>query len=200
MFRGLRGLNRLLGGGGRFARDEFPDRRSRSPHPAPDRDGLRPSCGRIPPENDLSVERPDTRYAWNSDVALAYQVVGDGPVDLLYLQGWGSNVELNWESPHLARFLSGLAGIGRLTTVDRRGWGLSERFSPADVPPMETLTEDLEVVMRAVGSDRTVIVASCECAAIAALFATATCNRSAVFDPLRYECPCQGDDQAFACP
>jgi class 3 adenylate cyclase len=122
-------------------------------------------------EHDAGVERPETRYAWNGDVALAYQVMGDGPVDLLYLQGWTSNVELNWESPHLARFLSGLAGIGRLITVDRRGWGLSERFSPADVPPVETLTEDLEVVMSAVGSDETVMVASCECTAIAALFA-----------------------------
>ncbi len=119
------------------------------------------------------MERPDTRYAWNGDIALAYQVVGDGPTDLVYLQGWISNVELNWESPFLARFLRGLASLGRLVVSDRRGWGCSERFSPSDVPPLETLVDDLAVVMDAVGSDRPVLMASLECAAIATLF-TAT--------------------------
>jgi class 3 adenylate cyclase len=117
------------------------------------------------------VERPDTRYAWNGDIALAYQVLGDGPTDLIYLQGWISNVELNWESPHLARFLRGLASLGRLVVTDRRGWGCSERFSPTDVSPLETLIDDLAVVMDAVGSDRAVLVASLESAAIATLFA-----------------------------
>ena len=67
--------------------------------------------------------RPETQYAWNGDVALAYQVVGDGPVDLVYLQGSISHVELNWESPYLARFLRGLASHTRLIVCDRRGWG-----------------------------------------------------------------------------
>jgi hypothetical protein len=53
------------------------------------------------------VERPDTQYAWNGDVALAYMALGDGPTDLVYLQGWISNGELNWESPYLAKFLRG---------------------------------------------------------------------------------------------
>jgi len=117
------------------------------------------------------VEGPDTQYAWNGNIALAYQVLGDGPTDLVYLQGWISNVELNWESPYLARFLRGLASLGRLVVSDRRGWGCSERFSPSDVPPLETLVDDLAVVMDAVGSDRPVLMASLECAAIATLFA-----------------------------
>jgi hypothetical protein len=71
------------------------------------------------PENDSGVVGPDTRYAWNGDVALAYQIFGDGPTDLVYLQGWISNVELNWESPYLARFLRGLASLGRLVMSDR---------------------------------------------------------------------------------
>lgn len=54
------------------------------------------------PEKDASVERRETRYAWNGDISLAYQVVGDGDVDLLYLPGWASNVDTNWESPLLA--------------------------------------------------------------------------------------------------
>ena len=64
------------------------------------------------------MKQPDTRYAWNGDIALAYQVIGDGPPDLVYLQGWISNVELNWESPYLARFLRGLASLGRLVVSD----------------------------------------------------------------------------------
>ena len=67
--------------------------------------------------------RPETAFAWNGDVALAYQVVGKGPVDFVYLQGFSSNIDMHWESPHLARFLNGLAGLGRLIVMDRRGWG-----------------------------------------------------------------------------
>jgi len=115
---------------------------------------------------------------WNDNIALAYQVLGDGPIDLLYLQGWISNVELNWESPHLARFLKGLASLGRLVVSDRRGWGCSERFSPDNVPPMETLTEDLEIVMSATESDRTVLIASAESSLIATLFAAAHPERA----------------------
>jgi len=119
------------------------------------------------------VDVPATLYAWNGDVGLAYQVVGDGAIALLYLQGWASHVELDWESPHLAAFLRGLAAIGRLITTDRRGWGCSDRFSPFEVPPMETLVEDVSVVMDAVESDRCVVAASWECAAISVLFAAA---------------------------
>lgn len=55
------------------------------------------------------LERPETRFAWNGDVSLAYQIVGDGASDLLYLQGYCSQVDLNWESPYLSHFLRGLA-------------------------------------------------------------------------------------------
>jgi class 3 adenylate cyclase len=114
---------------------------------------------------------PDTRYAWNGNIALAYQTLGDGPSDILYLQGWESHLELNWDSPSLARFLRGLASLGRLIVTDRRGWGCSERFSPSDVPPMETLTDDLGVVMDACGCERIVLIASLESTEIAMLFA-----------------------------
>ncbi|HJS49614.1 MAG TPA: hypothetical protein VJ745_04775 [Gaiellaceae bacterium] len=76
------------------------------------------------------MERPETRFAWNGDVSLAYQVVGSGATDLLYLQGYCSHVDLNWDSPHLAHFLRSLAQHARLIVTDRRGWGCSERFSP----------------------------------------------------------------------
>ena len=78
------------------------------------------------------------RYAWNGDVSLAYQVVGDGPTDLLYLQGYCSQVDMNWERPYLAHFLRRLARHARLIVTDRRGWGCSERFTPGYVPDVHT--------------------------------------------------------------
>jgi class 3 adenylate cyclase len=116
------------------------------------------------------VELPQTRYAWNGDVGLAYQVLGEGSIDLVYLQGWISNVDLNWESRHVARFLRGLASLGRLIVFDRRGWGCSDRFSATEVPPIESLTDDLGIVMDATHSERAVVIASCECAPIASIF------------------------------
>ena len=69
------------------------------------------------------MQRPPTRFAWHGDVSLAYQVCGEGPTDLVYLQGYCSNVDANWDGPHLARFLRGLAKHARLIITDRRGWG-----------------------------------------------------------------------------
>jgi class 3 adenylate cyclase len=125
------------------------------------------------------ARRPETRYAWNGDVALAFQIVGDSTPDLVYLQGFCSNIDMHWESPHLARFLDGLAGLGRLIVMDRRGWGCSDRFSPTDVPPLETLTDDLQVVMDAVGSERAVIMTSFENASLVMMFAATHPERCA---------------------
>lgn len=120
---------------------------------------------------NVGVNRPETRFAWNGDVSLAYQVVGQGPVDLLYLQGYCSNVDLNWESPHLARFLRSLAAHARLIVMDRRGWGCSERFTPGFIPDVDTLIDDIGLVMEAVGSTQTSILATYESAIVACLFA-----------------------------
>jgi class 3 adenylate cyclase/pimeloyl-ACP methyl ester carboxylesterase len=118
-----------------------------------------------------AVNRPETRYAWNEDVSLAYQAIGDGPSDLLYLQGYCSNVDLNWESPHLAHFLRGLARHARLIVTDRRGWGCSERFTPGYVPDIDALTDDIGAVLGAVGSEQASILATYESAIVASLFA-----------------------------
>lgn len=117
------------------------------------------------------MEMPTIRYAWRGDVSLAYQVLGDGPVDLVYMQGFLSNVELNWENPALARFLRELAASTRLIVTDRRGLGLSERFTPADTPPTEVLMDDVKAVLEAAGSDRPVIMATGDCGWIAMLYA-----------------------------
>jgi len=104
--------------------------------------------------------RPETRFAWNGDVSLAYQVCGDGPTDLVYLQGYCSNVDVNWESPSLSRFLRGLASHARLIVSDRRGWGCSERFTQGDVPDVDILTDDVLAVLKAVRSERATIMAT----------------------------------------
>jgi len=117
------------------------------------------------------MSRPETRYAWNGEVSLAYQVVGQGEPDLLYLQGYCSNVDMNWESPHLADFLRGLARHARLIVTDRRGWGCSERFTPGSVPDVDVLTDDILAVMGEVGSEQVALLATYESAIVASLFA-----------------------------
>jgi class 3 adenylate cyclase/pimeloyl-ACP methyl ester carboxylesterase len=102
----------------------------------------------------------DVHYAWNGDVALAYEVFGAGAVDLLYLQGYASHIDLNWQSPYLARFLRGLGAQARVIHTDRRGWGCSDRFSPGEVAPLEVQVDDVVAVLDAAGSERAVIFGS----------------------------------------
>jgi len=110
--------------------------------------------GWLAPGDPPMTKRPETKYAWNGDVALAFQVFGAGPVDLVYMQGYVSHVDLNWESQYLARFLRGLGERARVIHTDRRGWGCSDRFSPGDVAPLEVQVDDLIAVMDAAGSER----------------------------------------------
>src|SRR5215467_15143701 len=72
---------------------------------------------------------PETKYAKSGDVYIAYQVVGDGPRDLVFIPPFVSHVELYWEEPALVRFLSRLASFSRLIVFDKRGTGLSDRVS-----------------------------------------------------------------------
>ncbi|HEX5040245.1 MAG TPA: adenylate/guanylate cyclase domain-containing protein [Candidatus Limnocylindria bacterium] len=117
------------------------------------------------------AERPETRFFWQGDVSLAYQVMGQGAPVLLYLQGWVSNIELNWDAPVMARFLRGLARNRRLVMHDVRGMGVSERASPSDVWPLETVMEDLVVLLDEIGIERTAILATNEDAFVACMFA-----------------------------
>jgi class 3 adenylate cyclase/alpha-beta hydrolase superfamily lysophospholipase len=95
---------------------------------------------------------PVTRYAQSADASIAYQVLGDGPLDLLFLPGWISQIEQLWELPALRRFYERLAGMGRVIVFDRRGTGLSERV----VGPhsLEQETRDAIAVLDAAGSER----------------------------------------------
>ena len=90
-----------------------------------------------------------------------------------------SNVELNWEHPACARFLRELSRFSRLIVTDRRGLGCSERFTPADIPPIETLVDDLLAVLDEAGSERPAILATGDCGFIAIPFAAAHPDRVA---------------------
>jgi class 3 adenylate cyclase len=127
----------------------------------------------------VPVSPEEVRYAWNGEIALAYEVVGTGALDLLYLQGDISNIEVSWEHPALARFLRELARLSRLIVSDRRGLGCSERFTPADTPPIETLMDDILVVLDAVGSERPVLLATGNCGFVACPFAATHPDRLA---------------------
>jgi class 3 adenylate cyclase len=117
------------------------------------------------------VDVPDVRYVRNGDVALAYQLFGDGPIELVYAPQWLNNLELAWSNPLFARFLHRLASFARVCFVDRRGMGLSDRPSATDVPPLETLMEDLRVVVDSAGLKRPVLFGGSEAGCICTLFA-----------------------------
>jgi pimeloyl-ACP methyl ester carboxylesterase len=104
------------------------------------------------------MKAPEVRYVRTDEgIHLAYQEIGDGPVDLLFVPGYASNLHSQWELPSYARFLQRLASFSRLICVDRRGAGLSDRFSTDDLPPVEDLARDLEAVLDAVGSERAAV-------------------------------------------
>src|SRR5215831_15107672 len=112
-----------------------------------------------------------TEYAHSGDVHVAYQVLGQGPIDLVYVPGWVSHVELAWEEPTLARFLGRLASFSRLIMFDKRGTGLSDRVPDAQLPTHEERMDDLRAVMDAAGSERAAIVGFSEGGSLAILFA-----------------------------
>jgi len=114
---------------------------------------------------------PETRYAKSGGVNIAYQVVGDGPFDLVYVPGWVSHVELAWELPDLARGFERLASISRLILFDKRGTGMSDPV-PADEPPtLEQRMDDVRTVMDAVRSERAAIFGASEGGNMSMLFA-----------------------------
>jgi class 3 adenylate cyclase/pimeloyl-ACP methyl ester carboxylesterase len=118
---------------------------------------------------DTVLVRPETRYAKSGDVSIAYQVLGDGPFDVVFAPGSVSNLEFGWEEPTLVRFYQRLASFCRLIIFDKRGTGVSDRVS--GVPDLETRMDDVRAIMDAVGSERSAVLGYSEGAAMAALFA-----------------------------
>jgi DNA-binding SARP family transcriptional activator/pimeloyl-ACP methyl ester carboxylesterase len=131
------------------------------------------------PPADTYRPVPVTRYVRSGNINLAYQVIGDGPPDLVLVPGWVSNVECFWEEPRVERFLRRLASIGRLILFDKRGTGLSDRVPPHALPTLEERITDVRAVMDAVGSKRATLVGYSEGGTMCALFAAAHPERAA---------------------
>jgi class 3 adenylate cyclase len=112
---------------------------------------------------------PETKYAKSGDVSIAYQVVGNGPIDLIYVMGWVSNIEFFWEEPTMSHFLNRLASFSRLILFDKRGTGLSDKVS--QLPTLEQRMDDVRSVMDAVGSEKAALLGVSEGGPMSALFA-----------------------------
>lgn len=123
--------------------------------------------------------RPQTQYVKKGDASIAYQVVGEGPIDLVYVTGLMSHVDVRWDYPPGARFLDRLASFGRLIMFDRLGTGASDRLPPDALPVWEDWTEDLRLVLDCVGSERAAIVAQLDAGPWGMLFAATEPDRTA---------------------
>ena len=99
---------------------------------------------------------PKTHYARSGDVNIAYQVLGEGPIDLVFVMGWVSHLECSWTEPAFARFLRRLSGFSRLMLFDKRGTGLSDRVGA--LPTLEQRMDDVRAVMTAAGSREAVLL------------------------------------------
>lgn len=98
---------------------------------------------------------PETQYARSGDVSIAYQAFGAGPLDLVFVPGFVSHIELSWSLPGRGDFLRSLAEFARVIQLDKRGTGCSDRVR--DLPTLETRVEDLKAVLDAAGSERAVL-------------------------------------------
>jgi class 3 adenylate cyclase/esterase/lipase len=117
------------------------------------------------------VNYPKTEYAKSGEIHIAYQVIGDGPFDLIMVPGWVSNVELAWENAEYSRFRQRLASFSRLITFDKRGTGLSDRLSESELPDLERRMDDVRAVMDAVDSDHAALMGISEGGSMSVLFA-----------------------------
>ena len=117
------------------------------------------------------------RYARSGEVSIAYQVVGDGPIDLVLVLGWVSHLAYVWELPAMARFLERLASFSRLILFDKRGTGMSDRVHP--LPTLEQRMDDVRAVLDAVASERAAVMGISEGGVMSALFAATYPERTA---------------------
>jgi pimeloyl-ACP methyl ester carboxylesterase len=124
------------------------------------------------------AEVPETKYARSGSLHIAYQVVGEGPVDLIFVHGWISHIEHLWEEPSVARFLRRLASFSRLILLDKRGTGLSDPVPLDQLPTLEERMDDVRAVMDAAGSPRAVLFGTSEAGALNLLFAATHPDRT----------------------
>ena len=122
---------------------------------------------------------PETKYAKSGNVHIAYQVTGQGPIDLVFVHGWISHIEHLWEEPSVARFLGRLASFSRLILLDKRGTGLSDPVPLDELPTLDERMDDVRAVMDAAGSERAALLGTSEAGAMHLLFAATYPDRTA---------------------
>jgi class 3 adenylate cyclase len=131
-----------------------------------------------------AVHPPDVNYARSGEVAIAYQVVGEGPTDVVFVRGITGDLLSTWEQPLLVRHVAGLADCGRVLMLDKRGTGLSDRVR--EVQSLETTMDDIRAVMDAAASESAVLWMGGNSTGIGLLFAATYPERCAglvLFDP-----------------
>jgi DNA-binding winged helix-turn-helix (wHTH) protein len=186
-------LRKVLGGGGAKFIETVPKRgyrfvadvkeiRNEAPNPVSSERGLAtpPPPAGLPslskpestPRLEFTLDRPpETMYARSGDVNIAYQVIGEAPIDLVFVMGWVSHLEYFWREPSFARFLMRLASFARLILFDKRGTGLSDRVPLNELPTLEQRMDDVRAVMDAVGSERAALCGVSEGGPMCSLFA-----------------------------
>ena len=117
------------------------------------------------------TQAPRVNYARSGHVNIAYQVVGQGPIDIVFVMGWVSHLEYFWNEPSFASFLTRLASMSRLILFDKRGTGLSDAVPISELPTLDQRMDDVHAVMEAVGSRRAVLMGVSEGGPLCASFA-----------------------------
>jgi pimeloyl-ACP methyl ester carboxylesterase len=124
------------------------------------------------------MDVPETRYARSGDVNIAYQVIGDGPFDLVCVPGFVSNLDMMWQNERQARFMRGLASFARVIVFDKRGTGLSDRVPIEKLPTLEQRMDDVRAVMDTAGSTRAALFGHSEGSVMSILFAATYPDRA----------------------
>jgi class 3 adenylate cyclase len=130
------------------------------------------------------VDVPEIHYAWSGEVSIAYQVVGEGPIDLVFVRGFAGDLLSTWDQPLILRHVLDLAEFSRVIMLDKRGTGLSDRTTA--LPTLETRMDDLRAVMDDAGSERAVLWSAHEGSRLAVLFGATYPDRTlglVLFDP-----------------
>ena len=123
------------------------------------------------------ADHPRTRYAKNGDIHIAYQVVGEGDLDILLIDTWVHHVEAVWDLPDFARFLRRLSSLGRLIHFDRRGTGLSDSVPLDQLPDFQTQVDDAAAVLEAAGSDHPAVIGLNDGTIVASMLAAQEADR-----------------------
>jgi pimeloyl-ACP methyl ester carboxylesterase len=123
----------------------------------------------------MAATIPEIRYAKSGDVHVAYQVIGDGPVDIVFVEGFVTNRHIAWEEPSYRRFVERLGSFARVIVFDKRGMGLSDRVQAGT---LEERMDDVRAVMDAVGSQRAALIGESEGGPLSMLFAAAHPERT----------------------